>query len=466
MLCDAPVRAAHPAMSPSPKNSAPTNATRARRAARLAALAAVACAVAVAAAGAQDRPRSFHGEAPPEEQLAALARLGLPGDALAPPRGVDAVLWHALGARGGAQRVAPTAEVVALGRDLYFDVRLSKNATVSCSTCHDVTRGFADQRPTSQGIGAQLGQRNAPTTLNAALLEPQFWDGRAADVEAQAVLPIVNPIEMGAQTPEEVVARLAAVPEYAAAFERAFGGGVTYERIGLALGAFERTLVMLDAPFDDFLAGDGRAVTPAAQRGWALFNGKARCAGCHPISPLDPLGTDQSFHNVGVAASARDFEALAHTALAALAEDPSIETVERLALEHDTSALGRFLVTRRVADIGAFRTQPLRNVGLTAPYMHDGSHATLWDVVDHYNKGGEANLYLDGAIEPLDLAEDEIDDLVAFLFALTDRRLAAQNAEQIARQATRAASERPFRDEALARRQRLPFEDRVLGGER
>jgi cytochrome c peroxidase len=146
-----------------------------------------------------------------------------------------------------------------------------------------------------------------------------------------------------------------------------------------------------------------------------------------------------------------------------LKENNDTEALDKLAIQTDMSELGRFLVTKRRADIGAFKTEQLRNVGITAPYMHDGSLRTLWDVMDHYNKGGETNAYLDGGIEPLDLSESEINDVVAFLFTLTDERFAAQNAEAIREQQAQAAKNRPFRDNTLAHREVLPFEHRVMG---
>jgi cytochrome c peroxidase len=380
-------------------------------------------------------------------------------DLHAPPPNVDAALWRAFIQEGNE----PTPARVALGRKLYFDERLSADGTVSCATCHDVTRGFTDQMPQSEGIRKQFGTRNAPTTLNAALLRTQFWDGRAATLEEQAGLPILNPIEMGRATREEVVAALRAIPEYPPLFREAYGRELNYADIERAIAAFERTLVFFDAPFDRFVAGEAGALSADAQAGWTLFNGKARCVTCHPVGPSTPLLTDNLFHNIGVAARHQDFEGKARRALKELATDASAEALDRLALETDLGELGRFLVTRHRADIGAFRTPQLRNVGVTAPYMHDGSLATLWDVMDHYNKGGEANPFLDGGMVPLELSEAEIDQVVAFLFALTSDRLTALNQEELARQKTLAEKERPQRDDDLAFRRVLAFERRVMG---
>jgi cytochrome c peroxidase len=181
------------------------------------------------------------------------------------------------------------------------------------------------------------------------------------------------------------------------------------------------------------------------------------------INSSNPLGTDNLFHNIGVSARTQNFEALAGKALASLEANGSVEQLDKLALETDMSELGRFMITRNRSDIGAFKTEQLRNVGITAPYMHDGTLQTLWDVVDHYNKGGETNPYLDGGIEPLNLSEDEINDLVAFLFTLTDRRFTAENEAALRDQKALAAKRRPFRDDALAHRRVLPFETRVIG---
>ncbi len=408
------------------------------------------------ASGGGDAP---HGALAMDRQLSEAAAMVPAGAAGGAPAGVSLAFWSTL---VPADNAATDARV-ALGRKLYFDPRLSRDGSVACATCHDVSRGFTDRRSTSEGIGDKLGQRNAPTTLNAAFFETQFLDGRAASLEEQAKLPIVNPIEMGQPDGSAAAKAIASDADYQRAFQAAYGRGVNYDDIGRALAAFERTLVFLDAPFDRFLMGDSRAISDDAKAGWALFNGKARCVSCHQFSSSMPIFTDNRFHNIGVAARHHDFEALATRGLDVLAKDGSQVSMDRLALETDLSELGRFVVTKNRADIGAFKTEQLRNIGVTAPYMHDGSMATLWDVVDHYNKGGEANPYLDGGIEPLALTEPEIAQVVAFLFSLTDQRLAAQNDAEMERQKQIAAQRRPFRDDALAMRKELLFERRATG---
>lgn len=338
--------------------------------------------------------RSFFGAAPMNAQLRAL---------------------EALGVEAGDARAV-------LGRRLFFDQRLSRNGTVACATCHDATTGFTDRRRVSVGIGGRRGQRNAPTVMNAALLESQFWDGRAATLEEQAGLPILNPIEMGFAAEQDLVDRLAAIPSYAQEFRAAYGREVDYEAIKDALAAFERTLIFLDAPFDRWMAGDAHAISASAQRGYALFRGRAGCAACHPLEAAGQLGTDQRFHAVGGAAHAAELEALVAEALRRLAADDPAAALDELAIADEAGELGRFLITRDPADLGAFKTPSLRNVGVTAPYLHDGSLVSLQDAVAFF-----AGKY---AASPL--TDGERADLVAFLLTLTDVRLAAQQERALA----------------------------------
>jgi cytochrome c peroxidase len=306
------------------------------------------------------------------------------------------------------------AAKVELGRNLYFDPRLSRDDTVSCATCHDPRQAFAEPKAVSDGVGGAKGVRNAPTVLNAAFLREQFWDGRAATLEQQAVQPIVNPVEMAMPDHPAVEAKLAALAEYGPLFAKAFGDArVTIARVGQAIASFERTLISLDAPIDRFLAGDPKAIPESARRGWELYNGKARCNTCHAHTSVFPLFTDERYHNIGVAAKAVDFAELARRVeghpedLASLAHEPSL------------NQLGRFLVTKQRADLGAFKTPQLRNVARTAPYMHDGSEKTLRDVVEFYDRGGNANPWLDGGMRPLGLTEQEKSDLVALMETFT-----------------------------------------------
>ncbi|HEY0525749.1 MAG TPA: cytochrome c peroxidase [Stellaceae bacterium] len=339
----------------------------------------------------------------------------------------------------------PTPEQAALGERLFMDPRLSVDGSVSCSTCHDPAKGFIDHKVTSEGVQARRGTRNSPTVLNAMFQASMFWDGRAATLEDQAKLPILNPVEMAQKSPDDVVAKVRAVPEYVDAFTKINGREPTYDDIAAAIAAFERTQFSGNAPFDRFITGDDGAIDDAAKRGWALFNGKGRCNSCHNGNSVNPLFSDQKFHNIGIAAHKQDFAELARKGLTVIRSGDE-KQIDELALQTEFTELGRFLVTKKQNDVGAFKTETLRNIGITAPYMHDGSLPTLWDVMDHYNKGGIPNPYLDGGMQRLGLTESEIDDVVAFLFTLTDDRFAAFNKQELARQAALKATDRPQRD--------------------
>jgi cytochrome c peroxidase len=319
----------------------------------------------------------------------------------------------------------PTREKVELGKKLYFDTRISTDGTVACATCHDPRHGFADPRTgaTSAGVGGATGTRNAPTVLNAAFLAAQFWDGRAATLEEQAVQPLVNPIEHGFPDGAAVLAKLGTLADYPPLFQAAFGSGeITMVRVGQAIASFERTLLSLDAPIDRFLAGDASAISDSARRGWELYNGKARCNTCHGRIDVLPLFTDDLFHNIGVGVSRVDFDAVSRKAASQVEAGVSVDT---LALTNaEASELGRFLVTGEQKDLGAFKTPQLRNVALTAPYMHDGSEATLAAVIEFYDRGGNDNPYLDGGMRPLGLTAQEKADLVALMETFTSSDLA------------------------------------------
>jgi len=305
-----------------------------------------------------------------------------------------------------------TRAKIELGRQLYFDTRLSADSTVSCASCHDPATGYTAHTPTGVGIGGQKGGRNSPVSFNRILSAAQFWDGRADSLEAQAIGPIANPVEMGF-THDGVVQRLREIPAYRRQFEKVFGE-LTIERVGQAIAAFERVLVTAPSPYDfgdewrrleaidaDDLADDpalakrhadakaAAAAAPlseAAIRGREIFFGtKGNCSACHVGANL----ADEKFHNIGIGMDKSE-------------PDP-----------------GRFAVTKDPKDTGAFKTPTVRNVALTAPYMHDGSLATLEEVVEWYDKGGHANPHLSEKIKPLRLTAEDKADLVAFMQACT-----------------------------------------------
>jgi cytochrome c peroxidase len=287
-----------------------------------------------------------------------------------------------------------TAEAVALGRRLFYEPRLSADASLTCASCHNPAFGFADRRNHSMGVGGKIGTRNAPALLNAAYNPTQFWDGRAHSLEEQAGGPIANPIEMNL-THEVCVTQLGADPSYKAAFEKAYGPGpVTIGRVENALASFERTLISGDSPFDKYeYGGDKRALSEAAVRGLAIFRDPKRgnCSVCHTIDEKSALFMDGKFHNIGVGVNG----------------------------EGDLTDLGRYTETKIETDKGAFKTPTLRNVAKTGPYMHDGSIRSLKDVVDFYAGGGNSNPYLDKEIKAIKLSAVERADLVAFLESLT-----------------------------------------------
>lgn len=344
-----------------------------------------------------------------------------------------------------------TPEKIALGQRLFFEGRLSADGSVACSSCHNPARAFTDGKPVSIGIHDRAGQRNAPTLLNALYNKTQFWDGRAATLEEQAGFPIVNPVEMGQPSLEAAVNRLRGIREYRQAFQEVFGRPVDQLDLLRAIASYERTLVSFNSPFDRFIAGDKSSISESAARGWNLFNGQGRCNHCHALSTRQPnltSFTDNGFHNIGIGTARKPVMPLALQA-GAMSENKMV--IDRAAIQSEMSALGRYLVTRKQSDIGAFKTPDLRNVMVTAPYFHNGSMQTLWDVLDHYNKGdGMQDPFLDPEIQPLALTEDNINDLVAFLASLTSDDYKELGARELSRQRAIAQTYRPQRDIAKA----------------
>jgi cytochrome c peroxidase len=273
-----------------------------------------------------------------------------------------------------------TAEKVALGRQLFFDPRLSNDDTISCASCHDPKKGWSNGEQFATGVGGLKGGRSAPSIINSAYFDLQFWDGRAEHLEGQALGPIQNPIEMK-MTIDDVVPKLNNISGYREQFQRVFGTDVTEQGIAKAIAAFERTVLSGNSPFDHHAAGDKDALSAAAERGRAVFFGKAHCNACHQ----GPNFSDGAFHNIGVGVNA---------------EKPDI---------------GRQEHSKLLGDRCSFKTPSLREIARTGPYMHDGSMKTLEEVVEHYNKGGIANDQLDEEIYPLHLTDQEKADLVTFM---------------------------------------------------
>jgi cytochrome c peroxidase len=279
----------------------------------------------------------------------------------------------------------PLSEAAAqVGRQLFFDPRLSRNGTVSCASCHDPAHAFADPRRVSLGVDGQPGSRNAPALVNLAWSESFFWDGRATTLEEQVGMPIANPVEMDSSV-ADAVARIGIVPAYARAFVVAFGTAPSEVTLRRALASFVRTLVSGGSAYDRSLAGDATALTQAAARGRDLFLGeRGGCFHCHPTGSL----TNQGFFNNGTYVAGGD--------------------------------RGRQVITGRTGDLGKFKVPGLRNIAASAPYMHDGTLPTLEAVIDQYDRGGRGDPSTDPQIAPLHLTAEEKADLLAFLRALTD----------------------------------------------
>jgi cytochrome c peroxidase len=373
---------------------------------------------------------------------------------LAKPRSSDQVGFPAALTASAIPPASPLGPaVVALGEKLFFDGRLSGDGSVACATCHDPARAFTDGRPVSIGIHGRAGQRNAPTVLNALYNKTQFWDGRVITLEQQAALPITNPFEMGSASISDALSRIAGDEDYQKQFMEAFGGSVNQEDMLRAIASYERTLVSFDAPFDHFIAGDANAISDSAKRGWELFNTKARCNLCHALTDNQrdvTVFTDNDFHNIGIGILRHRVGPLAQQAEHDLAQG-HMPDIDAAAISSEMSVLGRFLVTKKQSDIASFKTPDLRNVLVTAPYFHDGSMQTLWDAMDHYNKGdGITNPWLDGDIQPLALTEPEIDDLVAFLASLTSPQYKEAGDQEYARQLAISRASRPQRDTSRA----------------
>lgn len=313
-----------------------------------------------------------------------------------------------------------TRAKIELGRQLFFDRRLSSDGTISCADCHAPDRGYAHETRFGVGVDGQEGNRNSPVSYNRILSGPQFWDGRAASLEEQAVGPIANPIEMS-NTHDVAVETVKKNEGYRIQFEKIFDDGVSIDNIGKAIASFERVIVTGPSPYDYYeplrtfeiafaddledleefeeedpktyatyiarkKASDANPMSDSAKRGREIFfSDKGSCTACHVGANF----TDEKYHNLGVG------------------------------MDQDEPDLGRFVVTKEEKDRGAFKTPTVRNIELTAPYMHDGSQATLEEVVEWYAKGGHPNPHLSKDIKKLELTDQDKKDLVAFMKALT-----------------------------------------------
>jgi cytochrome c peroxidase len=328
---------------------------------------------------------------------------------------------------GGEPLARMAGELPTLGRRLFADARLSRDSSISCATCHNPDHGFAEARPISRGIGANAPRRNAQSLLDVGRQYVLTWDGRLHTLEDQVEEAFTEDGDMGISI-ATAVARVGSDPSYVAQFRRVLGRAPDAQGIAKAISEFERTLRAAPSRFDCFLFfGDSTALTASERRGWDMFTSrKAGCSGCHsPFEPDPPrLGiawfSDRRFHNLGVGFA-----------------------------DGSMSDSGRAKVSRRSADLGAFRTPSLRNVALTPPYMHDGSLTSLEAVVAFYVRGGVPNARIDAIMIPRAISLPESEDLVAFLRALTSISTTSRPSEASTRAGSRAAD--PATSQASAR---------------
>lgn len=325
-----------------------------------------------------------------------------------------------------------TKEKVALGEKLFNDKRFSSTGTVNCAKCHDPHKGFGDGLRVSKGIKDLTGTRNAPTVLNSAFFASQFWDGRSPSLEDQAQHPITNPVEMGLKDHSPVLKIVREDKSYVDMFKAAFNlkpEEITLTPVLQAIASFERTLIDGNSRFDRWYFKGENTLNDSEQRGFKVFTNNGRCVSCHRVEHTSAIFTDHKFHNIGVGinrVAPPDVDRLVSNFLQANLDKKEVD--EKVLTEPKTSELGRFAVTRSPTEIGAFKTSTLRNIALTAPYMHDGSLKTLEEVVEHYNRGGASsdkeklNPYMSGGILPLNLTAQEKKDLVAFMKTLTSAK--------------------------------------------
>lgn len=316
-----------------------------------------------------------------------------------------------------------SVEKIQLGRKLFFDRRLSLNGTFSCAMCHIAEQGFtSNEMATAVGVEGRTVRRNAPTLLNVAYSKLLFHDGRDTQLEEQIWSPLLAANEMANPSVGAVLDKLRTLPDYQGRFATVYNSTPNMLNVGDALAAYQRTLLAADSPFDRwYFAKDGTALSADAQAGFRLFTGKANCVACHQIGEKSALFTDDQLHNTGI--GYRESLGLRSAKQRIpIAENVYVE-VDRAIIDKVSETppqdLGLYEITQNPADRWKYKTPSLRNVALTAPYMHNGSLSSLEQVVAFYNQGGIANPNLSPLIKPLQLSAEEQTYLVAFLKALT-----------------------------------------------
>ena len=319
----------------------------------------------------------------------------------------------------------PTAEKIALGRKIFFDRRLSINKTMSCAMCHVPEQAFSNwEMKTSVGVEGRSVKRNAPTILNVGFYKTLFTDGRETSLETQFISPLIARNEMANPSAGHVVSLLNSLVDYQGLFEKAFGKPVSLDRIGMALGVYQRSLVAGNSPFDRwYYGGEKKAISDEAIRGFQLFSGQGNCTTCHIINEDNTTFTDNSFHDIGYGWWREQIRQNPPT-------ETSVEIARGQFIQVDNAIitsvgdppepdLGRYEVTEDPVDRWKFRTPSLRNVAVTMPYMHDGGLTTLRDVLDFYNAGAKPHDGLDPGLKPLGLSGRDLAAIEAFLHSLT-----------------------------------------------
>lgn len=316
-----------------------------------------------------------------------------------------------------------TADKVSLGRKLFYDRRLSLNNTFSCAMCHVPEQGFtSNEMATAVGIEGRTVRRNTPTIYNAAYAQRLFHDSRENALEQQVWLPLLAHNEMGNPSIGYVIDKVKSSVGYNELFKKVFGKGPDMESLGMAIASYERTLNSANSAFDRWYYGkDSQALDAKAQRGFKLFTGKANCSSCHVVTAEHALFTDNSLHNTGIgyaAAMGKTEDSQRVQVAPGVYVDVAAQLIDSVS-EIKPNDLGRYEITQNPDDRWKYKTPSLRNISLTAPYMHNGSLGTLRQVIEFYNKGGVVNENLDLLIKPLNLTSQDMDDLEAFLNALT-----------------------------------------------
>lgn len=371
-----------------------------------------------------DNKTAYESSAYKTQSIALTQRSGRSADLLKtikqPPLGLPAVPQP--------KNNSITQAKIALGKKLFYDRRLSLNNTFSCAMCHVPEQGFTNnEMATAVGVEGRTVRRNAPTLYNVAYMQKLFHDGRENTLEQQAWGPLLAHNEMANPSIGYVINKINHITDYKGLFEKAFKRAASMETVGMALASYQRTLNSADSPFDRWFYGkQNNALTLEAKRGFKLFTGKAGCAACHQIGEKSALFTDQKLHNTGIgfdAAMNKTADKLKVQVAPGVFVDVDSVTVNNVS-EPKAADLGLYEITQNPADRWKYKTPSLRNISLTAPYMHNGKFATLEQLLEFYNQGGVKNENLDPLLKPLKLNKSEINDLIAFLQSLTGSNVA------------------------------------------